>query len=78
MLKGSPVYWPRRILVAVIRLYQLTLSPYFGQQCRFSPTCSQYAIEAIAKHGACRGSVIAAKRLLRCHPWHDGGHDPVP
>lgn len=66
------------VLIWLIRFYQMALSPFFGQQCRFSPTCSQYAIEAIAKHGAMLGTLYAARRLLRCHPWHHGGHDPVP
>lgn len=67
-----------RVLIALIRGYQLALSPYFGRQCRFSPTCSQYAIGCIDKYGALRGSVLAVRRVLRCHPWHPGGHDPVP
>jgi hypothetical protein len=56
----------------------LVLSPFFGQQCRFYPTCSHYAVEAIQKHGALRGSYYTVRRLLRCHPWCDGGHDPIP
>lgn len=67
-----------KALVAMIRLYQLTLSPYFGQQCRFSPTCSQYTIEAIDKHGALVGLSYGVRRIGKCHPWHPGGHDPVP
>ena len=67
-----------RILVSIVKAYQLVLSPFFGQQCRFYPTCSQYAIEAIQKHGALRGSYYTVHRLCRCHPWCDGGHDPVP
>ncbi len=67
-----------RMLTSLIKLYQVTLSPYFGQQCRFAPTCSHYAIEAINKHGAMRGAAYAMRRLSRCHPWHAGGHDPVP
>ena len=67
-----------RMLIWFIKLYQIALSPYFGQQCRFSPTCSQYAIDAMNKHGALRGTVYAIRRLSRCHPWHAGGHDPVP
>ncbi|HSH97531.1 MAG: membrane protein insertion efficiency factor YidD [Methylophilaceae bacterium] len=67
----------RKGLISVIKLYQLTLSPFFGQQCRFSPTCSQYAIEAIQKHGALHGMRYAIVRLAKCHPWHPGGHDPV-
>jgi putative membrane protein insertion efficiency factor len=67
-----------RLLISLIRLYQLLLSPYFGQQCRFTPTCSHYAVEAINKHGGIRGSIYSMRRLLRCHPWHAGGYDPVP
>lgn len=65
------------VLIRLIEMYQLLLSPFFGQQCRFSPTCSQYALDAINKHGALRGAYYAVRRLLRCHPWHPGGHDPA-
>ncbi|MES2181057.1 MAG: membrane protein insertion efficiency factor YidD [Pseudomonadota bacterium] len=67
-----------RILIWMIRAYQVMLSPYFGQQCRFYPTCSHYAIEAIHKHGAVVGVYYTVRRLLHCHPWHAGGHDPIP
>ena len=67
-----------RILLWLIRGYQIALSPFFGQQCRFHPTCSHYAYQSIVKHGALRGSYYAVRRLLKCHPWHDGGHDPIP
>jgi len=67
-----------RILVSIVKAYQLVLSPFFGQQCRFYPTCSHYAVEAIQKHGALLGSYYTVRRLLRCHPWCDGGHDPIP
>ena len=67
-----------RILVWIVKAYQLVLSPFFGQQCRFYPTCSQYAVEAIQKHGALLGSYYTVRRLSRCHPWCDGGHDPIP
>ncbi|NHZ43263.1 MULTISPECIES: membrane protein insertion efficiency factor YidD [Massilia] len=66
------------LLVWLLRAYQLMLSPMLGQRCRFYPTCSNYAIEAIRTHGAARGSLLAARRLCRCHPWDDGGFDPVP
>jgi hypothetical protein len=66
------------LLIWLIKMYQILLSPFFGQQCRFSPTCSQYALDAINKHGALRGAYYAVRRLLRCHPWHSGGHDPAP
>jgi hypothetical protein len=67
-----------RILIWLIKAYQMLLSPFFGQQCRFYPTCSQYAIEVINKRGAIAGSYYTIRRLLRCHPWHAGGHDPIP
>jgi putative membrane protein insertion efficiency factor len=67
-----------RFFIWLIKLYQMALSPYFGQQCRFDPTCSQYAIEAIAHHGVIRGVGYTLRRLSHCHPWHNGGHDPVP
>ena len=66
------------ILIAFIKAYQIALSPFFGMHCRFTPTCSQYAIESIQNHGAFKGCWLAIKRLLHCHPWHAGGHDPVP
>ena len=69
---------PKRCVLAGIRLYQLTLSPYLGRRCRFHPTCSSYAIEAIEVHGALKGSWMGLKRVLRCHPFHPGGYDPVP
>ncbi|MFJ5446552.1 membrane protein insertion efficiency factor YidD [Methylobacillus methanolivorans] len=67
-----------KLMVGLIKLYQWMLSPLLGQRCRFYPTCSQYAIEAIQKHGALRGAFYTIRRLSKCHPWHDGGHDPVP
>jgi len=67
-----------RLLIGLIRLYQLLLSPYFGSQCRFTPTCSHYAQEAIGKYGSLRGGFYTLRRLLRCHPWHRGGYDPIP
>jgi putative membrane protein insertion efficiency factor len=69
---------PRRTLVGLIRGYQKFISPALPPACRFYPSCSQYAIEAIARHGALRGSWLAARRLARCHPFHPGGVDPVP
>ena len=68
----------KRLLIALIRLYRRTLSPFIGQQCRFEPTCSHYGEEAIAKHGALRGTILTVWRLLRCGPWSKGGYDPVP
>jgi len=66
------------LLRGLIRAYQLTLSPLLGPRCRFYPSCSQYALEAVGQHGALRGSWLALRRLARCHPWHAGGYDPVP
>jgi len=68
----------RRILMAVIRLYQWTLSPLLGPRCRFYPSCSCYTHSAIERHGAIRGLWLGVKRLLRCHPFTGGGYDPVP
>jgi hypothetical protein len=65
-------------VVFLITLYQKLISPMFPQSCRFYPTCSQYAKDAIVKHGIARGSYLAAWRILRCHPFHPGGYDPVP
>jgi putative membrane protein insertion efficiency factor len=65
------------LLVAAIRAYQWTFSPWLGPACRFEPTCSQYAIEAVQRHGPIRGSWLAAKRLARCHPLGDHGYDPL-
>ncbi len=68
----------QRLLIAAIRVYQIALSPYFGNQCRFTPTCSEYAREAVARHGALKGTWLALRRVGRCHPYNSGGHDPVP
>jgi uncharacterized protein len=68
----------RAALIAPIRLYQWTVSPLLGVNCRYAPSCSAYAIEAIATHGAPRGLWLALRRVLRCHPWGGSGYDPVP
>jgi putative membrane protein insertion efficiency factor len=68
----------RHVLKILIRAYQLVLSPLLGPRCRFYPSCSHYAIEAIESHGALRGSWMSAKRICRCHPFNPGGFDPVP
>ena len=67
-----------KLLVLLVRTYQLAISPLTGRNCRFHPTCSEYTIEALEKHGGFKGSWIASKRITRCHPWHPGGYDPVP
>jgi len=68
----------RTILVALIQFYRYLISPWLGPHCRFEPTCSAYALTAIERYGALHGSVLAVKRLSKCHPWHTGGIDPVP
>jgi putative membrane protein insertion efficiency factor len=68
----------KRILIAMIRYYQRTISPSLGASCRYLPTCSQYAVEAIETHGAFKGTLLAIWRILRCNPFSRGGYDPVP
>jgi putative membrane protein insertion efficiency factor len=68
----------RLLLTGLVVGYRRVLSPLLGPTCRFYPSCSAYALEALEKHGAARGSWLAAKRVSRCHPWHEGGIDPVP
>lgn len=70
--------WPACLLMLLVRCYQLGISPLIGPRCRFHPSCSQYAIEALRTHGALKGGWLALRRLSRCHPWHPGGYDPVP
>jgi putative membrane protein insertion efficiency factor len=67
-----------KLLIGLLRAYQYALSPMLGRSCRFFPSCSEYAIEALGRHGTLRGSYLAARRVLRCHPWNPGGYDPVP
>ena len=67
-----------KLLLFLIKSYRLVLSPWLGQQCRFHPTCSQFALQAIEIHGPYYGSWLTIKRLASCHPWHSGGEDPVP
>ncbi|MEE4604321.1 MAG: membrane protein insertion efficiency factor YidD [Desulfobacteraceae bacterium] len=66
------------VLVFFVRVYQFTLSPFLGPSCRFYPSCSEYARQAIKRHGPLSGLILAVKRILRCHPFHPGGVDPVP
>ena len=72
---GKLLAWP---LLALVWLYRMLISPWLGATCRYEPTCSQYALEALREHGAFRGSWLAAKRIGRCHPWGGHGYDPVP
>ena len=66
------------LFIYLIRFYQLAISPYFPSTCRFEPTCSQYTIEALRRFGFFKGSWLGIKRISKCHPFHDGGYDPVP
>jgi putative membrane protein insertion efficiency factor len=68
----------KRVLIALVAAYRYALSPMLGRSCRFHPSCSEYAQEALERHGALRGVWLALRRIGRCHPWHRGGYDPVP
>jgi putative membrane protein insertion efficiency factor len=68
----------RKLLLLPIRFYQYAISPMMASHCRYHPSCSQYAVEAISHHGGLKGFFLSIKRLLRCHPWSEGGYDPVP
>ena len=74
MIRGIP----KRIMLGMIRFYRRFISPMFPPCCRFTPTCSAYALEAIQKYGALKGGYLAVRRILRCNPFHPGGYDPVP
>lgn len=78
LLRARLVSIPRDALILLVRGYRLLLKPWLGNACRFEPTCSQYALDALARHGAVVGATLAAGRILRCHPWCAGGCDPVP
>jgi hypothetical protein len=69
---------PRRLLIGLVQAYRLLLKAWIGNDCRFEPSCSAYALQALDRHGAAAGSYLVAARLVRCHPWCEGGHDPVP
>lgn len=68
----------KKVLLAIFRFYQRQISPLFPPRCRYIPTCSEYAVQAVEKYGAWKGGLLALKRFLRCHPFHEGGYDPVP
>lgn len=68
----------RKLLILPIRFYQYAISPLMASHCRYHPTCSQYAVEAITRHGIFKGTLLALRRIGRCHPWCEGGYDPVP
>ena len=68
----------RQLLILLLRGYRFAISPLYGQVCRYHPSCSAYALEAVTRHGSLRGSWLAARRIARCHPWAEGGLDPVP
>lgn len=68
----------KHLLILLVKAYQLMISPYFPTSCRYTPTCSNYAVQALKKHGAIKGTGMAVWRVLRCNPWSDGGEDPVP
>ncbi|MCY3620995.1 MAG: membrane protein insertion efficiency factor YidD [Gammaproteobacteria bacterium] len=81
LVSGEVPQWsrvPRRFLIGAVDVYRRYVSPCLGRHCRFHPTCSSYAIEALARHGILRGGALALRRLARCHPFHPGGIDPVP
>ncbi len=69
---------PAAVLAAVLRFYKVAVSPYIGPRCRFHPSCASYCLEAVERHGAWGGGWLGLRRLLKCHPWHPGGVDPVP
>lgn len=75
---AAAVRLPQTALIGIVKGYRLLLSPWLGSACRFEPTCSAYSLEALQQHGAAIGSYLTLYRLARCHPWCEGGHDPVP
>ena len=74
----NPLRWPRLVAMSLIRAYQVSLAHLVVTQCRFTPTCSHYTLEAVDRYGALKGCWLGARRILRCHPLHPGGYDPVP
>ena len=77
-MNGSIGTLARKVLIGLLRVYRLVISPLFPPCCRYYPSCSAYALQAIRRHGPIRGGWLALKRVARCHPWAPGGHDPVP
>lgn len=78
-MSGPPLsQWPQRLLMALVGAYRLLFSAWVGNVCRYEPTCSAYALQALQRHGAAAGTYLAARRVLRCHPWCMGGCDTVP
>ena len=82
MSNNSIRHWGKQVLILpfllIIRFYQVVISPWLGPKCRYTPTCSHYAVEALKKHGPVKGFWLALKRISRCHPWGGSGYDPVP
>lgn len=78
MAVPSPLRWPGILLMGLIRLYQTVISPLLPPSCRYTPTCSAYALTSVERHGVIKGGWLALRRIARCHPWSPGGHDPVP
>ena len=76
--ESGRIYFMKRIFIAMIRFYQRNISPFTPNTCKYIPTCSRYAIEAIEKHGALKGGMLAVWRIIRCNPFSKGGYDPVP
>ncbi|WP_428485777.1 membrane protein insertion efficiency factor YidD [Rhodopila sp.] len=77
-VEPHPVGPAAAVGIGAVRVYQWTLRPFIGRNCRFWPSCSDYAVDALRLHGALKGSAMATRRILRCNPWHEGGVDPVP
>jgi uncharacterized protein len=77
-MKFRPGYWLALPLIGLLHIYKYAISPMLGRSCRFHPSCSEYAIEALERHGPAKGLWLAIRRVGRCHPWHPGGYDPVP
>ncbi len=77
-IKMTPWYWPKLLILACIRIYRYIISPCLPPSCRFTPTCSRYALEAVERYGLVKGLYLSARRVVRCHPFCSGGYDPLP